>query len=29
MLIIELFEAGCTPRNRPTQMPVEIRIDTS
>ena len=29
LLIIELFEAGCTPRNRPTQMPVEIRIDTS
>jgi Putative transposase/Transposase zinc-binding domain len=29
MIIIEMFEAGCTPRHRPTAMPVAIRIDTS
>jgi predicted RNA-binding Zn-ribbon protein involved in translation (DUF1610 family) len=29
MVIIELFEAGCTPRNRPTAPTVAIRIDTS
>ncbi len=29
MVIIETFEAGCTPRTRPTTMPIAIRIDTS
>ena len=29
MVIIELFEAGCAPRNRPTAPTVAIRIDTS
>ena len=29
MVIIELFEAGCAPRNRPTATTVAIRIDTS
>ena len=29
MIIIEMFEAGRTPRNRPSVMPVAIRIDTS
>ena len=29
MVIIELFEAGCMPRNRPTVPTVAIRIDTS
>jgi hypothetical protein len=29
MVIIEMFDAGCTPRHRPTAMPVAIRIDTS
>jgi putative transposase/transposase-like zinc-binding protein len=29
MVIIELFEAGCAPRNRPTAPMVGIRIDTS
>ena len=29
MVIIETFEAGRTPRHRPTLMPVAIRIDTS
>ena len=29
MVIIELFEAGCAPRNRPTAPMVAIRIDTS
>jgi hypothetical protein len=29
MVIIETFEAGCAPRNRPTVMLTAIRIDTS
>ena len=29
MVIIEQFEAGRTPRNKPTPMPIAIRIDTS
>ncbi|MGH8519092.1 MAG: IS91 family transposase, partial [Panacagrimonas sp.] len=29
MVIIETFEAGTTPRNRPSEMPTAIRIDTS
>ena len=29
LVIIETFEAGRTPRHRPTTMPVAIRIDTS
>jgi hypothetical protein len=29
MVIIEMFEAGSTPRNRPAPVPVAIRIDTS
>jgi len=29
MVIIETFEVGCTPRNRPTVMLTAIRIDTS
>jgi len=29
MVIIEMFEAGSMPRNRPTPVPVAIRIDTS
>ena len=29
MVIIELFEAGCTPRNKPSAPTVVIRIDTS
>jgi hypothetical protein len=29
MIIIETFEAGSTPRNRPTVMLTAIRIDTS
>ena len=29
MVIIETFEAGSTPRHRPTVMPIAIRIDTS
>ena len=29
MIIIETFEAGCTPRHRPTASVLKIRIDTS
>jgi hypothetical protein len=29
MVIVETFEAGCTPRHRSTMMPVALRIDTS
>jgi hypothetical protein len=29
MVIIEMFDAGCTPRNKPAAPPVVIRIDTS
>ena len=29
MVIIEMFDAGSTPRYRPSVMPVAIRIDTS
>ena len=29
MLIIEAFDRGCTPRQRPSPMPATIRIDTS
>ena len=29
MVIIEMFEAGTTPRHRPSVMPIAIRIDTS
>ena len=29
MVIIEMFEAGTTPRHRPSPMPIAIRIDTS
>jgi len=29
MVIIEMFDAGCTPRNRPTVPTIAIRIDTS
>ena len=29
MVIIEMFDAGCTPRNKPTTPTVAIRIDTS
>ena len=29
MVIIETFEAGCTPRHRPTAPATAIRIDTS
>jgi Putative transposase/Transposase zinc-binding domain len=29
MVIIEMFEAGSTPRHRPDVMPIAIRIDTS
>ena len=29
MVIIETFEAGSTPRHRPTASPIAIRIDTS
>lgn len=29
MMIVETFEAGCTPRYRLTRMPIAIRIDTS
>ncbi len=29
MIIIETFEAGCTPRHRPTTLATAIRIDTS
>lgn len=29
MVIIELFDAGCTPRNKPSAPTVAIRIDTS
>ena len=29
MIVIEVFERGATPRNKPSAMPVVIRIDTS
>ena len=29
MLVIEIFERGCTPKHRPTPRPPPIRIDTS
>src|SRR5262245_39542710 len=29
MVIVEMFEAGTTPRHRPSVMPIAIRIDTS
>ena len=29
MVIIEMFDAGCTPRHRPTALAIAIRIDTS
>jgi hypothetical protein len=29
MVIIDMFEAGTTPRHRPSVMPIAIRIDTS
>ncbi|ANW00215.1 hypothetical protein LMTR13_08550 [Bradyrhizobium icense] len=29
MIIIEVFERGCTPRQRPTAATTRIRIDTS
>jgi hypothetical protein len=29
MVIIEMFEAGSTPRHRPSVMPIAISIDTS
>ena len=29
MVIVETFEAGCAPRNWPTEPTVAIRIDTS
>jgi len=29
MVIIETFEAGCTPHHRPTPPSIAIRIDTS
>ena len=29
MIIIEMFDAGSTPRNRPSVLPIAIRIDTS
>jgi hypothetical protein len=29
MIIIETFEAGCTPRHRPTASAIAIRVDTS